>query len=312
VNLGSLADFELRVALRGTGLCLRTGDFVFRLRSPLPEIRETLRLLYADYPLEPEGGFADFDVQVTPPRGPRRWVRPQVLFLLDGRPWFKPLPRRHAVPMLEWGMNWCVYHHMHCYLVIHAAVAARGGRAVLMPGPPGAGKSTLCAALAARGWRLLSDEMALVDPKDGQVHPLPRPISLKNESIEVMRRFAPDAVVSPEAVATEKGTIAYLKPPAQALARAQEPARPAWVIFPKYEAGAGARVEPVSKGRAFMRLAQGAFNYSVLGAEGFRVLGDLVEACACHALDYDDLDAALRRFEGLAAPARPGRVSAIS
>jgi predicted ATPase len=30
---------------------------------------------------------------------------------------------------------------------------------VILPAPPGSGKSTLCAALVTRGWRLLSDEL---------------------------------------------------------------------------------------------------------------------------------------------------------
>jgi hypothetical protein len=43
-------------------------------------------------------------------------------------------------------------------------VLERGGRALLLPAPSGSGKSTLCAGLAFNGWRLLSDELALLDP----------------------------------------------------------------------------------------------------------------------------------------------------
>ena len=63
---------------------------------------------------------------------------------------------------------------------------------MLLPAPPGAGKSTLCAGLVHRGWRLLSDELALVDMETGLVRGMARPVNLKNKSIEVIRDFAPE------------------------------------------------------------------------------------------------------------------------
>ena len=68
-----------------------------------------------------------------------------------------------------------------------------------MIGLPGSGKSTLAAGLVYRGgWRLLSDELALLSLGDGAVSALPKPISLKNESIAIMKRFAPGASFSRE------------------------------------------------------------------------------------------------------------------
>ena len=106
---------------------------------------------------------------------------------------FNPLPAEQAFPLLEWGLNWCVATQCHQYLILHAAVLERGGRALIMPAPPGSGKSTLCAALVARGWRLFSDELALIEIGGGQIVPLPRPISLKNESIDrIISGFWPE------------------------------------------------------------------------------------------------------------------------
>ena len=80
-----------------------------------------------------------------------------------------------------------------------------------MPGAPGAGKSTLTAGLIYRGWRLLSDELALIRRSDGQIVPLARPVNLKNESIALMQRFAPSAVFSAPAHDTAKGTVALMR-----------------------------------------------------------------------------------------------------
>jgi len=161
------ADLSLRDLLGllgGPGLNLRTGLFVNRIFSTIPSVGEGLRLLYADYPLSEANGFADFYVHLDRPRGLRRWFHPQVQFRFDVATPFKPLPLQHAFPMLEWGLNWCISSHCHQYLVIHAAVVEKDGHAMILPAPPGSGKSTLCAGLVARGWRLLSDELTLIDP----------------------------------------------------------------------------------------------------------------------------------------------------
>jgi hypothetical protein len=61
------------------------------------------------------------------------------------------------------------------YTPIHAGVVEVDGRAVLLPGGSGTGKTTLVAALVARGARYLSDEYALIDDR-GWVHAYPRPL----------------------------------------------------------------------------------------------------------------------------------------
>jgi hypothetical protein len=55
----------------------------------------------------------------------------------------------------------------------HAGVAALGERAFMFCGPSGQGKSTLVAALLARGWTYFSDEIAAIDASSGAVHPFP-------------------------------------------------------------------------------------------------------------------------------------------
>lgn len=299
--LSDLSTPALRAALRDGELCLRTGVFTVRIQSAIPELVDTLALLYADYPAATGGAFADFQIHLHRPRGARRWFRPQVEFDLDGIAPFRPLPLPQAFPMFEWVYNWHISSRAHRYLIIHAAVVEKNGRAAILPAPPGSGKSTLCAALVCSGWRLLSDELTLVRLADGLLQPVPRPVSLKNASIGVIRGFAPGAVFSPEVADTAKGTIAHLKAPRDSVLRAEETARPAWVIFPRYSAGADLRLEPIAPARTFMRVAENAFNYSVLGAAGFAALGGLTDAAPGYDFSYGRLDEALAMFEQLAA-----------
>lgn len=288
-TVAELPASRLRDSLRGPGLDLLTGGFRTRIVSALPDVASGIATLYRDFPVGTDSGFADFHVAVDRPAGLRRWHRPQVLFRFDGRSVFKPLPRSQAYPTLEWGLNWCVATQVNHFLLFHAAVVARDDRALLMPGPPGCGKSTLCAALVTRGWRLLSDELAMVDLEAGTIHGLARPVSLKNESIPALRALAPDAFVSAPCHDTLKGTVAHLRPPADSVQRMDVPARPAWIVFPRFETGAANALVSRERDNAFFELVSNAFNYSALGTTAFERTVDLVAQSDCRDLVYSDL-----------------------
>lgn len=304
MKLLQMTPADLRKQLAGPGVWLRTGPFSMRLHSRLPAIAAGLADLYGQFEVRsPREAFADFHVTVNSPSGIRRWVKPQAQFSFDGQQPFKPLPRDQAFPMLEWGLNWCVSTQAHQYLIIHAAVVEKNGRAVILPAPPGSGKSTLAAALALSGWRLLSDELTLIDRKTGNIQPLPRPVSLKNQSIQVIRQFDPEVFINRASHDTVKGTVAHMRPPRESVLRQHEPARPGWVIFPKWEAHATTRLSPRSRAQTFIFLAQNAFNYSHLGADGFRVAANLIDQVGCYDFRYSSLPEAIAAFDALASDA---------
>jgi HprK-related kinase A len=302
MKLLQLPPADLRRQLAGSGVWMRTGPFSLRVQSDIPDVAEGLTQLYGQFEVRSaHEAFADFHVSVKSTPGLRRWIRPQVGFDFDGVRPFKPLPRDQAFPMLEWGLNWCVSTQAHHYLIIHAAVVEKHGRAAILPAPPGSGKSTLTAGLVLSGWRLLSDELTLIDRKTGRIQPLPRPVSLKNQSIDVIRRFDDEAFINRASHDTVKGTVAHMRPPRDSVLRQHESAQPAWVIFPKWEAGAATRLTPRSQAQTFMFLAQNAFNYSHLGADGFRVGTALIDQAACYDFRYSDLAEAVAAFDALAA-----------
>jgi len=297
-RLAQLTTTTLRQRLHGPGIPLVTGPFVFSIRSREPEVAEGLRRLYGAHVID-ESGFADFNVEVRRTPGLRGRLKPQVEFLLDGYTPFNPLPRPQAFAMLEWGMNWCIASHAHQYLVIHAAVVEREGLAAILPAPPGSGKSTLTAALIHRGWRLLSDELALVDLETGSMVPLARPVNLKNNSIEVLKGFAPEAQWGEEVPDTQKGRVAHVRVPDASIAAVAISATPRWVVFPRWQAGSELTLDAHAKAQAFIQLADNAFNYSMLGERGFTVLADLIDRCDSVGFTYSRLDDAIAYFDGL-------------
>lgn len=300
VPLFPAAGVSLAEELRGPGLVLRTGPFVYRIRSDVPIVAEELARLYAAYPRARADGFIDFEVEIARSRGWRRWLRPQSRFRFEGTQSFEPLPMAHGFALLEWAMNWCVSSHVNHHLLIHSAVLERGGRSVILPAPPGSGKSTLCAALAHRGWRLLSDEIAVVPLGAPGLLPIARPVSLKNASIDVIARFCPEARFSRPALGTAKGTVAHMQAPDEHVRRMDEAAPAAWIVFPRWRADAPARLEPRSRAQTVVELAGNCFNLPTLGLAGFQRLGDLVDGCACHDFEYGRLDDAIACFDALA------------
>lgn len=279
---------------------LHIDPFVVRVQSSIPTVVSALAFQYACHEvLEGLEFFADFHIGIESPRGLRHWLKPQVAFSFDGEYPFKPLPVSQAYPVFEWGLNWCIANHYHCFVMVHAAVVERDGLAVVMPGEPGAGKSTLSAALVNRGWRLLSDEMALLSPGTNRLAPIPRPICLKNQSIDVIRDFAPDAAIGEAFRDTRKGNVAHMRAPEGAIRRANETAAARWVIFPRYRAEANLEVTAVSKPEAVLRLADQCFNYAQLGAEAFHTLCAVVDASECFSLNYSRLPDAVEFFDQL-------------
>lgn len=298
--VSDLSLTELGLRLSGSGLQISSGPFNCRLQTRIAEIVPELAALYAHHPLIQQGTFVDFHVAINHGHGLRRWFRPQARFLVDGVEPFTPLPRAQALPMIEWGLNWCIAAYSQHVLVLHAAAVARGDRAIIMPAPPGSGKSTLCAALVNRGWRLLSDELTIIRLDNGQIEGLARPVNLKNKSIEVIRNFAPEAFLTQPVYDTAKGTVALMAPSADSVRNVARTAKPCWIILPTYKVGAKTSLVPMQTGSAFLKIADNAMNYHVLGRKGFDAVGKLVDQCHHYSFEYSQLDEAILRFDRLA------------
>jgi HprK-related kinase A len=299
-TVGELSPDQLALRLAREGVGIRIGplDVLFRVR--VDGVAPPFGQLYAQHPLLGHdrvfSGHLDLrEVWQWRPR-PHRKVR----FTVDGQQPHENMPADQGLAVLEWGLNLVVALRFQSFLMLHAAVLERHGAAVVMPAQPGQGKTTLCAALAHRGWRLFSDEFGMMRPDGGGFLPLPRPMPLKNASIAVIRQFAPEAWIGPEIAGTLKGTVAHVRPPAGSVAGAQTPAPARWIVFPRWQAGAALTLREVAKGEAFMRTAANAFNYELLGEAAFVAVRDIVTASRCFELVYSDLESAVAAFERLA------------
>ena len=276
---------------------LRIGPVGFRIgsdwRAPIAAITD----LYRDYP-QPRDGIPDFNVHLFAARPWRLFLRPSVHIGGDFViPDAAPLPLAQGLLAAEMGMNLQMALGQRRYLLLHASAVERDGKALLMTGASGAGKSTLAALLMARGWRLMGDEFALLDPATGLIHGFPRLISLKNEAIGVMAREAPGGRWGPLLEGTPKGTIRHLVPDARSIAAMAEPAKPALVLFPSF--GFEGAEREVFPSECFVRLTQASTNYVTLGEAGFDALTGLVRGVPARAIDYPDTKTAIATVERL-------------
>jgi hypothetical protein len=128
-----------------------------------------------------------------------------------------------------WVAEWAVDR-----VFVHAGVVAFDGRALLLPGRSAAGKTSLTAALLRAGAAYGSDEWAVLSP-DGLVHPYPRPLHVRDG--------ARDGYVFSRVPAAELGAAPFAGPlPVAAVADLG------------YRPGSDYRAEPISAGKAVLRL----------------------------------------------------------
>jgi hypothetical protein len=111
--------------------------------------------------------------------------------------------------------------------VFHAASIAIQGRAILLCGGKGSGKSTLSLALSMAGAKYLGDELAFVRFEDRRIEAFPKAVTLKSGSFALFGEQAThdDPV---------RGPIRYVRPKDTALIG--EPFSPELLVFPRYDA----------------------------------------------------------------------------
>jgi hypothetical protein len=143
----------------------------------------------------------------------------------------RTLDREEALRTLEAELRQAVAAGARRRVFVHAGVVAWQGRAILVPGRSGAGKTTLIAELVRAGATYYSDEFAVLDAA-GRVHPFAKPLSIRKDG----------------------GVVEST--PVQALGghAGEEPLRPILIALTEHRAGAGFRPRRLSPGQALLAL----------------------------------------------------------
>jgi hypothetical protein len=183
---------------------------------------------------------------------------------------------------LERDIRLYLVDHARGWLFVHAGVAGWRGRAIVVPAPSRAGKSTLTLELVRAGASYYSDEFAVLD-ESGLVHPFATPLQLRARPELPQQRRRPDEVGGQAGV---------------------EPIPVGLVAAVTYRPGSAERLEELTPGRTVLALLEHVpvgsrpektlkiLEQTVSGARA--IAGERGEAAAFarHLLDMIDMDIA--------------------
>jgi hypothetical protein len=139
----------------------------------------------------------------------------------------------------------------------------------------------------------------MIPPHTIDVIPLPRPVSLKNESIDVIRAFSSEAIFGPLSKETHKGVVAHMKGDLQANSHDTISPQARAMVFPRYSKDDPQQLTRRRRTDSFILAAYHSFNYSLLSDTGFDAMKTLIESTDCYDLVYHDLDWALMAMDQL-------------
>ena len=270
-------------------LTLNTGAYTYRITHYPESVLTAIEQIYEHGAIDKIDAPVDFQVSLKFDSLLRRFIRPQVTFYSDQQSPFKPMPLAQAYPVLEWGMNWCIAAFDFNRFIVHAAVLEKDGKAIVFPAAPGSGKSTLTAYLSQTGWNLYSDEMAIIDFNSNLVNPLYRPVSLKNNSIELVKQWFPEISCTETAKGTQKGDVALFNCMSWENHKKLEKAEIVGVVFPKYVPGEALTIYSLDKRQGFSQICANAFNYNIVGQQGFETVAAVIDASIQFEVHYSNL-----------------------
>lgn len=298
-----LSEQQLDSRLTADGAQLEIGPFTVNVGLNFKNIRDEFIKIYKDYPYYDDEVIVDNYIRIYGRNFYRTYIKPQAHVDVGMHSDFIPLPARMGMVSLEMGLNWQVASACKQYLMFHAGVAAKDGVGLIMPAASGSGKSTLAAGLSYRGWQLHSDEFGLLDLETGKLVPYPRAVSLKNQSIKVMKDWVAGVSDDPlshftqEYDGTPKGTICYLRPPQNSIKQMHKRTKPNVVILPIFDASAKPEIRPITKTMAFFRTVMSSANYGDIGVDAFNAISKIINNSAVCEIVYPTLADAVNLVE---------------
>lgn len=288
-------------SLKAGTLEMPLGPFAARIKAREKSLIDFLFDTYRDVPVSTQlSDVTDIAIDVRAPSWFRSYFRRQVI----PDPGFQvpalPLPAHMAPLAFEMGVNLVVALKCCRFVTFHAGVVANDDGGILISAGSGGGKSTLTSALMQEGYRLFSDEFALLGMEDSSLVSYPRPVSLKNESIDIVCELAGEEWVSPVLSETPKGKIAYRRARKMDIEAAGSQAPVKLILFPTFNMVGEHYANKISASEAMMRLIPSSTNYHLLGEKAYLSLSNMVKGAEAYEIAYGSTEESLTIVRDLA------------
>jgi hypothetical protein len=149
-------------------------------------------------------------------------------------------------------------------------------------------------------YRLLTDELTLINLNDNLVTPFVRPVSLKDGAIDVIKNLYPESLLGKVSENTHKGSVGHCRPTDESWSNMRENALIGNILFPKFDSTCESPsiriVEPLE---ALSRLVEQSFNIHILGAQAISCLQHICENAPAYEIRYSRTEDAIEFVNSL-------------
>lgn len=140
--------------------------------------------------------------------------------------------------------------------ILHAGACGLEDNVLLFAGKSQAGKTTLCAALMAGGFKFYCDDSAALARRDGTISPMPFRMMIRQGSWDVLRSRFPE-LTSSEVSQRYGQAVRFLAPPPGQIASA--PAKAKALLFVSYQPGEKTSLRPLLPFETLLKVQESGF-----------------------------------------------------
>jgi hypothetical protein len=216
------------------------------------------------------------------------------ILLRDGRPVYEtPYHSEFLIFLLDCFLEDFI-KSIDGYLLIHAAVLVKNGKAIVLPAKSRSGKSTLSIALIKRGFRYLSDEVAAINLKTLRVRGFPRPIGIRKKTLLLFSSLGPEINYKFFSFPCTKGTVEFhFGIPSRGRTASVTRSFPvSSIIFPVYTPNGTTSIDELGKAQAVFNVMRCSFNQRKLKDKVFKTAVNLVRQTECYVLRTKEISRA--------------------